>query len=335
MVIEPSESIEILFGDATFISRKEFEELPLTLRTHSDSDAADENADKLAQHLASHSRAGGWILVGAHREREEEWALERARRIASALNIGMLRMTRRKHNVLILGDMYSFPYMSTMAVTQEGLFSNNTDHNISTPASRIYTQNEHSFTRETLSELLARENLAPLTNILTQPTKGHPDTKVREALCKAARHLYWSLDTKTAEGQLVGEITTIEMLPRSTNADSKSTYSQIESRVITLLSSHGHGRDKSVIEGDDGQSLFSLRHGIVHRGEDITRGIANRAIQLAIEVLFSYPSFAQGFNAPAEIIAYLDLMRQMEHLSPKALNEMLSDWISLTPQCSH
>jgi hypothetical protein len=156
---------------------------------------------------------------------------------------------------------------------------------------------------EDLIRTLYDDKFKDLTEALL-PIKSPISTSLKNILNQATIRLSDAVHSITPSGQLLGAVTSIEIL-LSIHGDS---YKVNKNRLIALLGSDS-------IERFNVEKVLNARHKYVHEGREIEDyTISKQAIGLALSTIFKYSELTKSYRSKEEIINYLDFIYQSEKL---------------------
>jgi hypothetical protein len=105
--------------------------------------------------------------------------------------------------------------------------------------------------------------------------------------------------------------------------EDEQQFNKLKNRLKILLGSENY---KSLI---DSSGVFGLRNKIIHHAEYCNRFQARSAIQAALYTLIAYSNFALQFRSSQEVIKFLDIVHELEHLKffgENCHNKIFEDW---------
>jgi hypothetical protein len=289
----------LMFEDATIISNDEIEKVLLLF------DQVDqETLFNIRMHLQMVGQQGDSIIIIRQPEEDvdtiRERADHRAVEITSAISNILLMYSNYYWTCCLADEIYHIRHMMSIILHPKKKFRQSIEK-IATRGWLFVTPSPpFRITRKDLHNKLFSNKFQDLSSYIFTPfyllkRKGLKKT-IKEKISAASIHLYRCINSPTPELQLVGAVTSIEILLKS----QQEKYEQVGIRLEHLISSYAFNFYTA-------QEVFQTRHNCVHAGQKVTKGYAYLAIRLATNCLANYSIYAKNFDNAEQILDYLKL----------------------------
>lgn len=149
--------------------------------------------------------------------------------------------------------------------------------------------------------------LAPLTDVL-QPQRPSLAKSLVDSTVESSIRLSDALHSPSAAGQLLGAVTSIEILI----SDQGDSFETTKRRIVSLIG-------ENAFNFYDGDRILNERHLYVHRGIEPSHGtLPTKGTGLALACILQYAQLVPKFSDRHALITYLDFL----HLG----NRMSDNW---------
>jgi len=285
-----------LFGDATIVSHNDI--------TSFISECREEWRKYLKFHLTDPNCS--YIIVKLSNsdtvEDKYDEAEERASEVAAFLYFIYFFLSRYSKATCLGTEIFSYYPTSINFFSGKGTHGRNTRN----------TRKEH-YTRITKKPLQAhRHNLQVIfrQNTLFKELFEcvcNKNNELQKIITKSLVNFYKTSSIPHATTQLVGAITSIELLLKT----EQGRYGLITDRICGLLGSKFY---KSFKEKN---SIFDIRHNIIHDAANCTADDAFKAFYLYSFILIAFSNLYKVFSSKEQLTAYLELIYNHENEGTK------------------
>jgi hypothetical protein len=177
------------------------------------------------------------------------------------------------------------------------------------PAARVSWivnwRREPVVSRDELSELPRRPELRGLAKAML-PQRRRLAASLRRAIVQSALRLCDGIHSSTESAQLLGSVTSIEILVGDPGLSYDATLRRMQALVGT-----------EILDECDAAAVLAARHAYVHRGTEPRRKtIPRQAVALAFSCLLRFAELAQLFTSRELLQRHLELVYSGQKLLP-------------------
>jgi len=295
-----------MFGDATIISGRHISHIVSGMKMRK---AAKRFVTKLLQkptfeqkfpsHLAI--RRSGVVQPPASNSKVVRDSIERAYELGALLGLVLLAKYRSSIKFGFVQQSYSSNQPAVLVDHKSGryYYGSSPDRLTTLPRS----SKPITISRRELNQVLGGERFVGLAQSLL-PQKSRLARAVRNPIAQASIRLWDAVQSVTASAQLLGAVTSMEILL----SNQEGNYETTKRRLGALIGETTFGRF-------DADKVFDLRHWYVHQGKPVeNQRTALKAIGLALSCLLRYAEAALIFPSKSAVLQYLDFVHKADYL---------------------
>lgn len=157
----------------------------------------------------------------------------------------------------------------------------------------------YCYTREEIVSIFSKDKFSDIYELV----KYRRDNAILDSLA----NLYLSVNVPSPTTQLLGAVTSIEILLKS---DSNERYTKISDRLKAIF---GEVIYKDFIKPGEGNiGIIDKRHKVIHEGDLCTENDAYMAIVIACYTIIAYSHFKRTFNKKSIICKHIDFVKRIE-----------------------
>lgn len=241
----------------------------------------------------------------------KEKAVERCHQIIALVFFYFFIVFDLKRSVSLMREIFGYHSDSITSYNSNGLRCQYNNYSrgevvLNPPTPFIYITIEKLFT------LLNAKPFDAITRIITQNNNKNIKrikNKTSEPIIQSLVNFYLTTNIPAATVQLLGSITSIELLLKL----GEEKYKNIEKRLNALLGDQLFNRYCKTSNKSKIHTVFDIRHSVIHGAELCSCDDAARSMKLYCNSLLKFSFISKIFYSKDELCNYLDLLYKNEH----------------------